>query len=73
MPYKAKKKRLIPPQAFIFQIIIIDYIDMHIEQNKQRILKIFEEELKKDSSKVQIEGFTKLNLLELTRKHVYTI
>lgn len=54
-------------------IIIIDYIDMHIEQNKQRILKIFEEELKKDSSKVQIEGFTKLNLLELTRKHVYTI
>lgn len=54
-------------------IIIIDYIDMHVEKNKEEILKIIEEEIKKDSSKVQIEGFTKLNLLELTRKHVYTI
>lgn len=54
-------------------IIIIDYIDMHVEKNKTEILKIIEKEIKKDSSKVQIEGFTKLNLLELTRKHVYTI
>ena len=54
-------------------IIIIDYIDMHIDSNKEKILKIIEGEIKKDSSKVQIEGFTKLNLLELTRKHVYTI
>ena len=54
-------------------IIIIDYIDMHVDKNKEEILKIIEEEVKKDSSKVQIEGFTKLNLLELTRKHVYTI
>ncbi len=54
-------------------IIIIDYIDMHIDSNKEKILKIIDEETKKDSSKVQIEGFTKLNLLELTRKHVYTV
>ncbi len=54
-------------------IIIIDYIDMHIEENKQKILELIEKELKKDSSKVQIEGFTKLNLLELTRKHIYSV
>lgn len=54
-------------------IIIIDYIDMHIDKNKEEILKLIEEEIKKDNSKVQIDGFTKLNLLELTRKHVYTI
>lgn len=53
-------------------IIIIDYIDMHIEENKNKILEIIKEEIKNDSSKVQIEGFTKLNLLELTRKHVYS-
>ena len=33
---------------------------------------ILSEETKKDISKVQIEGFSKLNLLELTRKHVYS-
>ena len=54
-------------------IIIIDYIDMHIESNKEKIIDIMKQEVKKDSSKVQVEGFTKLNLLELTRKHVYTI
>lgn len=53
-------------------IIIIDYIDMHIEENKEKILELIKEEIKKDSSKVQIEGFTKLNLLELTRKHAYS-
>lgn len=54
-------------------IIIIDYIDMHIDKNKENILNLIEEEIKKDSSKVQIEGFTNLNLLEMTRKHVYSI
>lgn len=53
-------------------IIIIDYIDMHIPENKEKIIKLIEQEIKKDNSKVQIEGFTKLNLLELTRKHVYS-
>lgn len=54
-------------------IIIIDYIDMHIPQNKEKIIKLMEQEIKKDSSKVQIEGFTKLNLLEMTRKHIYSV
>ena len=53
-------------------IIIIDYIDMHIDKNKEKIIEILTEEIKKDSSKVQIEGFTRLNLLEMTRKHVYS-
>ena len=53
-------------------IIIIDYIDMYEEKNKEEIIKLMEQEIKKDGSKVQIEGFTKLNLLEMTRKHVYS-
>ena len=51
-------------------IIIIDYIDMKYQENKDEILKILEEELKKDRTKTQIEGFTKLDLMELTRKHI---
>lgn len=51
-------------------IIIIDYIDMHEEENKKEIEKILKKELKKDRTKCQVEGFTKLNLLEMTRKNM---
>ena len=51
-------------------IIIIDYIDMHKEENKNEIVKLLTEELKKDRTKSQILGFTKLNLLEMTRKNM---
>ena len=51
-------------------IIIIDYIDRHKEENKQKIEKLLKEALKQDRAKTQVEGFTKLNLMELTRKHI---
>lgn len=51
-------------------IVIIDYIDMKNEENKEKIENLLREELKKDRSKTQVEGFTKLDLMELTRKHV---
>lgn len=51
-------------------IIIIDYIDMKDETNKKQIEQLLKEELKKDRSKTQVEGFTKLDLMELTRKHI---
>ena len=51
-------------------IIIIDYIDMNKEENKQKIQNILEEKLKEDRSKTQVEGFTKLDLMEMTRKHI---
>ncbi len=51
-------------------IIIIDYIDMKNKDNKDKIEKLLKEELKKDRSKTQVEGFTKLDLMELTRKHI---
>lgn len=51
-------------------IIIIDFIDMHEEKDKEKILNEMNKCIKKDRSKVQIEEFTKLNLLELTRKHI---
>ena len=51
-------------------IIIIDFIDMKEQESKNKILEILKKEIKKDRSKVQIEEFTKLNLLELTRKNM---
>ena len=52
-------------------IIIIDYIDMN-EENRKKVLEIFKNCIKEDRSKVQIVGFTPLNLLELTRKHMWS-
>lgn len=51
-------------------IIIIDYIDMQNDENKKKIQNLLEEKLKKDRTKTQIEGFTKLDLMEMTRKHI---
>ncbi len=51
-------------------IIIIDYIDMQKQENKDKIEKLLKESLKQDRAKTQVEGFTKLNLMELTRKHI---
>lgn len=51
-------------------IIIVDYIDMEKEDSRQKIIQVLEKYLKKDRTKTQIIGFTKLDLLELTRKHV---
>ena len=51
-------------------IIIIDYIDMHNEENNKKIEDLLKEQLKNDRAKTQVEGFTKLNLMEMTRKHI---
>ena len=52
-------------------IIIVDYIDMN-EKNRNSILEIWNKCIKLDRSKVQIIGFTPLNLLEITRKHMWS-
>ena len=51
-------------------IIIIDYIDMQSKESENKIIELLKENLKKDRSKTQIVGFSKLNLLEMTRKHM---
>ena len=51
-------------------IVVIDYIDMKLLENRKKIEELLVDELKKDRSKTQVIGFTKLNLLEMTRKHI---
>lgn len=51
-------------------IIIIDYIDMEDEKDKEEIRNYMVEYFKQDRSKVQVLEFTKLGLLEITRKHI---
>ena len=51
-------------------IIIIDYIDMDNKKNKEKIENLLKNRLKEDRAKTQVEGFTKLDLMEFTRKHI---
>ncbi len=49
-------------------IIVVDFIDMHSEEYKEKLIKVLEEEIKKDKQTIKIKSFTSLGLLELTRK-----
>lgn len=53
-------------------IIIIDYIDMEEENSKNEVINVLKDSLKEDRAKTQIMQFTKLNLLEMTRKHMFS-
>lgn len=49
-------------------IIILDLIDMSDAEHKRRVLHILESSLSKDRAKTNINGFTSLGLVEMTRK-----
>ncbi len=49
-------------------IVIIDFIDMEEEYNKERVLVVLEEALKRDRSRSYVVGMTELGLVQLTRK-----
>ncbi len=49
-------------------IIIIDFIDMSLDDHRNRVLQSLEQALNSDRIKTNINGFTQLGLVELTRK-----
>lgn len=51
-------------------IIIIDFIDLSKKSNEKQVINILTESVKRDRTKVNILGMTKLGLVEMTRKKV---
>jgi len=49
-------------------IIIIDFIDMHDEAHKQAVLDELHKALRRDRMRVVVNGFSRLGLVEMTRK-----
>ncbi len=49
-------------------IIIIDFIDMDTEEHKNAVLNEFRKALARDRTRMTINGFTQLGLVEMTRK-----
>jgi len=52
-------------------IIIIDFIDMEIEENRKKVFESFETELRKDRAKTNLLEISSLGLIEMTRKRVH--
>jgi ribonuclease G len=51
-------------------IIIIDFIDMGEESHRDQVVHALSEALKQDRTKAQVVGWTRLGLVEITRKKV---
>lgn len=51
-------------------IIVIDFIDMHREEDRKKVFERFKQCLESDRTKTEVLPFSKLGLLEMTRKNV---
>lgn len=51
-------------------IIIVDFIDMEEEQHREQVMHLLERRVRSDRTKCQVVGWTRLGLLEMTRKKV---
>jgi ribonuclease E len=51
-------------------IIVIDFIDMEIRENRAEVIKAFREALARDKTRTQVFDISELGLVEMTRKRV---
>src|SRR5207244_6397033 len=51
-------------------IIVIDFIDMEIKQNREAVEEAFRQALARDKTRTQVFPISELGLVELTRKRV---
>ena len=51
-------------------IIVIDFIDMEIRQNRDEVQRTFRDALSRDKTRVQVFDISDLGLVEMTRKRV---
>jgi ribonuclease G len=49
-------------------IIVLDFIDMHSEQHRAAVLEELRRALARDRTRITVNGFTALGLVEMTRK-----
>jgi ribonuclease E len=51
-------------------IIVIDFIDMEIRENRAKVVAAFREALARDKTRTQVFDITELGLVEMTRKRI---
>ncbi len=51
-------------------IIVIDFIDMEIRDNRDDVIKVFRDALARDKTRTQVFDISELGLVEMTRKRI---
>jgi ribonuclease E len=51
-------------------IIVIDFIDMEIKDNRDQVIKAFRDALSRDKTRTQVFNISDLGLVEMTRKRI---
>lgn len=51
-------------------IIVIDFIDMEIRENRKKVVEAFREALARDKTRTQVFEISELGLVEMTRKRI---
>jgi ribonuclease E len=51
-------------------IIVIDFIDMEIRQNRDDVIRVFRDALARDKTRTQVFDISELGLVEMTRKRI---
>jgi ribonuclease E len=51
-------------------IIVIDFIDMLLERNREELVREFRAALARDKTRTQVYGVSELGLVQMTRKRV---
>ena len=51
-------------------IIVVDFIDMEIRQNREEVIRTFRDALARDKTRTQVFEISELGLVEMTRKRI---
>ena len=51
-------------------IIVIDFVDMEIKENRDKVVKAFRAALARDKTRTQVFNISELGLVEMTRKRI---
>lgn len=51
-------------------IIVIDFVDMEVKENRDRVVKAFRSALSRDKTRTQVFNISELGLVEMTRKRI---
>lgn len=51
-------------------IIVIDFIDMEVRENREEVIRVFRDALARDKTRTQVFDISELGLVEMTRKRI---
>ncbi len=51
-------------------IIVIDFVDMEVKENRDKVVKSFRDALSRDKTRTQVFNISELGLVEMTRKRI---